>query len=90
MTQPTNTDLAKKIEKLDIKVERKHNILTAAFNKFKKEIRNELKPFHDYLVGQEAIDKAKRQGTISISNEVWNILKWLILIIGALVGVKLV
>lgn len=87
--KPTNSDLQNQIVQLDKKVERRHSTMLNAFTRFKKEIRKDLLPFHDFIVAQNAITEAKKSGAISINSEVWNIIKWLILIIGGLVGVKL-
>ena len=87
--KPTNTDLQLQISRLDKKVEKRHSTMLATFAKFRKEVHKELTPFHDYLIGQAALAEATKQGTVSINGEVWNVLKWLVLIIAGLLGAKL-
>lgn len=55
----------------------------------KDSVDKRIKPMEDYFVGLEAVAEAKKQGTISINEDVWNVLKWLILIVAGLAGVKL-
>lgn len=89
-TQPTNHELAKKIDAVDKKVDSKHKSLVSSFAKFRHEIRKELQPFHDYLVGQEAVEKSKKGGeSAKIPSEVWGLLRILALIIAYLVGAKI-
>lgn len=91
--EPTNQNLSDRIEKLDDKVERKFHNMNTAFTKFRSDIRGQLQPFHDYLVGIEAVNKAstsdKGNGrNIIIPQIVWDVVKWMVLIIATLVGVK--
>lgn len=67
--------------------------MLATLSKFKADIHNQLQPFHDYLVGQDAINENQsninRRNAINLDPKVYDLLKWLILIIGTIVGVKL-
>lgn len=95
---PDNAELAKMISAVDAKVDRKHGAVMNAFAKFRGEIRNELKPFHDYLVGQESVDQFKRDagfrngaGQINwmeIVKPVLTALVTALAVIAALLGVK--
>lgn len=86
--QPSNSELAIQIDKVDKKVDRKFRAMNTSLNNFKSEIQVQLQPFHDYLVGQEAIDKfGKKSSGISIPADIIKILLWLVAIIAALVGV---
>lgn len=88
MPHPTNQQLAEQIQKIDDKVDRKHSSMVAAFAKFRTEIREALEPFHDYLVGQDAIDKASKKSSGNVPPELWWLIKALVLIIAATVGAK--
>lgn len=64
--------------------------------RWRVEITKMVNQIHDYMVNQQGVTEGKKEtegkksGTISIAPEVWTVLKWLILIIGALVGLKLI
>lgn len=62
--------------------------MNTRFNGLKKYIDKRIMPFHDYLTGRQAIEKYRKPEDIKISKEVWGLIKWLIIIILALVGVK--
>lgn len=51
-----------------------------------RKLNRELAPIKAYIEAQPREDK---KDSISISSEVWNVLKWLILIVGGLAGVNL-
>ena len=57
-------------------------------------MKPQVQEMHDFLTGQKAIDGYKRtsnsNGSISISPKVWDIIKWLITVIVALVGAKVI
>ena len=56
-------------------------------------MKPQLQDMHDFLTGQRAIDGYKKDnsnGSISISPKVWDIIKWLITVIVALVGAKVI
>lgn len=101
MSRPTNTELAGQIKTLENKSNNRHKSILNAFSRFKKEIRAELKPIQDYLVGIEAIEKNEEQqarnkkdspitaGSITIPEKVWEVVKLLIIIIAVLVGAKI-
>lgn len=56
-------------------------------------IMPKVEQMHDYIIRQKAIDgiqnEAKKSGSISITPEVWNIIKWLIIIIVGFVGYRI-
>lgn len=85
--------MTKQIENLEKKMDRKFNKVYRDFRDFRKEVRDKLQPFHDYLVGVEAVKEEHGNKSdakhVNISPEAWNVIKWLILIIGGLLGVKL-
>lgn len=93
MPTPTNQQLAAQIREVDKRGERRHKTVLNALSKFKIEVREQLAPFHDYLVGQAAIDKNEqsmnKKGAISLDPKIADLIKWLILIIGTIVGAKL-
>lgn len=64
------------------------------FRIFRKSVNRRLNPMYKSFLAEQKADKdlqeAKKQGSISISSEAWNVIKWLILIIGALAGVSLI
>lgn len=64
--------------------------MRAEIGRVSRSFNKRLLPVEDYVVGQKALVEAKKKGTISISEEVWNVFKWLVLIIGALLGLKLI
>jgi phosphate uptake regulator len=92
MNSPTNTELAAQIKEVDKRSEKRHKSVLTTITGFKKEMRDQLQPFHDYLVGVEAVNKNKdtlsKQGNISIDPKVYDLIKWLILIVGTIVGVN--
>ena len=56
-------------------------------------MKPQVQEMHDFLTGQRAIDGYKKDnsnGSISISPKVWDIIKWLITVIVALVGAKVI
>lgn len=89
-TTPTNEQLAEQIERVDKRSEKRHKSVLSSLTAFKKEMRDQLQPFHDYLVGQDAINKnqASINKGINIDPKVYDLIKWLILIVGTLVGVS--
>lgn len=88
MSNSKYDQLAAQIKTIDERGERRHKSVLATITKFKIEMRDSLEPFHDYLVGQDAINKnqATVNKGINIDPKIYDLLKWLILIIGTLVG----
>lgn len=83
-----NDDLADKIEAVDKKVDRRFSSMNQKLDNFKTEVNEKLQPFHDYLVGINALKESSKG--INLDPKVYDLIKWLILIIGAIIGVKLV
>lgn len=73
---------------LEKKMDRRFHNMQKSLYLFKKEIRQELQPFHDYLIGQEAIMKIKNSSNINLSRDVFGLITKLVLIIAALLGVN--
>lgn len=81
----------------------KHTIetLTTDLNSFKKYVRGvfkEMQPqlteMHDYMLDQKGFERGKaanpnNSGTINISKDAWGLILKLIVIIGAILGIKL-
>lgn len=55
------------------------------FLTFKLEVTAQITPLRDYMIGQQAIKDLEKGKDVNISPAVWNIIKWLLLFIGALV-----
>lgn len=51
----------------------------------KRELQKEITPLKDFMAGQQDVKKLEKGQDISISPAAWNIIKWLLLFIGALV-----
>lgn len=62
------------------------------FVEMKTYVDDKIAPLHDYFIGQDAINK--NQSTvnkgINIDPKVYDLIKWLVLIIGTIVGAKIV
>lgn len=82
--------LKEQIKRLEKSIAEDFKAVQTEIHSVKKHFNGRLKPIEDYFIGQKAIEEAKKKGSISINQEVWNVVKWLILIIGGLVGVKLI
>lgn len=82
MTTPSNEQLATQIREVDQRSQRRHKSMLSTINKFKADINEQLAPFHDYLVGIEAIDKndakTTRSGGVVIDPKIADIIKWLV------------
>lgn len=50
-------------------------------------VEGKVQTFHDYMVGQKAV--AASNPSVNVTSELLNIMKWLILIVGGLVGIRL-
>ena len=59
--------------------------MLAAFAKFKTEITTQIKPFSDYLIGQEAIAKNK---STSNANLVSNLIKIILVLAAIIAGIS--
>lgn len=81
--------------------QRYFNLLEGGFKEMKQAVSENTELTKKTNKKLDAIDKrvtrvedevklAKRRGDISISKEAWNVLKWMLLIIGGLAGVKLI
>ena len=79
MSAPTNTELARKIDQ-GFKV----------VNNRIDETNKRINPIHDFMVGQQAIAQNKQNAPNTKEQQMWDIIKWLILVIAAFAGVKLV
>lgn len=56
--------------------------------KFEHDVIEKFQPFHDYLVGQEAISKANKATALNINPDILKLLGLALAIIAALVGAK--
>lgn len=90
MDGTTNNDLSQQLARLDKKVESRFSKVEKKIVTFEKEVSEKLQPFHDYLVGQEAVNKAGKNSNINITPDVIKLLGFALLIIAALVGAKVV
>lgn len=81
MQNPTNQQLAEKFDKKFEKIE------TAMVKGF-KEVNDRINPIHDFMVGQQAVSSIKHEPS-SKEQQLWDIIKWLILIVVAFAGIKL-
>lgn len=90
MPDPTNKQLEAQIKEVDRRGERRHKSMLTTINKFKAEVNEQLQPFHDYLVGEAAIEKNKSEkgAAINISPDIIKLLTLLAGIIMALLGAK--
>lgn len=83
MNNPTNSQLADKIGKLE-------GVMVKGFN----DVNKRIDPIHDFMnreIGKaQGLAEARKSSTLGVTREQWDIIKWLVLIIGGLVGVKLV
>ena len=75
---PTNTDLKKLID----------DGFKAANGRFNK-LEDRMQTFHDYMTGEVAVKNSQSSSSSgTIPKELIDIVKWLVLIIGTLVGAK--
>lgn len=76
--QPTNHDLAKIVS----------DGFTAVGKRLDK-VEDKMQIFNDFMVGEQAVQKAQSSSqTSGMPKEAIDIIKWLVLIIGTLLGVK--
>lgn len=93
MSLPSNQQLANEIAKLNDKIERKHKSAMTAISTAKNELMSIIQPIHDYVREDTGYNRGLKDGRgngVRIDKETLNIIKWLILIIGSVVGAKLV
>lgn len=88
MDSTTNKDISQQLAQLDRKVENKFTKMERRIVTFEKEVGEKLQPFHDYLVGQEALSKAAKGTNININPDIIKLLGLALMIIAALVGAK--
>jgi hypothetical protein len=81
------------IDSLEKNMNSRFQDMNKKFESFEKEVRGQIAPLHDYVVGQKAVAKNKGapftlSENIGVPKDVVNIIKWLVLIIGSIVGIK--
>lgn len=89
MANPTNEQLAKKIEHVELDSRKRHKTLLNRFNNFEKKVWDYVAPLHDYIEQQKGYDKAMEASGgngVTINKEVWGFIKLLAIIIAVLVG----
>lgn len=82
---PTNHDLADIVDRgfRDVKSKLK------AVDYRVEKVEGKVQEFHDFMIGENAVKNLSTNGgSVKISKEVLDIIKWLVLIIGTIVGAK--